>query len=244
MKIGIDIDDTTILLVNSMIKYADIFDTKILGRKGSNGNLGLIKNRYYLEALYGWDKITKFNFFDMYYKNVLEEGVPLPNVSQIINKLKEEGHEISFIKARLTNIKNCETEKITLQTLKNNNIPYDKVIFDAFDKLKFCKENGIEIFIEDSYETCKELEENNPISKAIQGFTNKSSDENTLKKKMFRNLLIIAAVAILIVVALYIFTSFGGNKTYSEVEDIMINAATKYYQANTSSLPNSGRSLI
>ena len=61
---------------------------------------------------------------------------------------------------------------------------------------------------------------------------------------MFRNLLIIAAVAILIVVALYIFTSFGGNKTYSEVEDIMINAATKYYQANTSSLPKTTKGTV
>lgn len=93
-------------------------------------------------------------------------------------------------------------------------------------------------------ENNEELEENNPISKAIQGFTNKSSDENTLKKKMFRNLLIITAVAILIVVALYIFTSFGGNKTYSEVEDIMINAATKYYQANTSSLPKTTKGTV
>ena len=161
MKIGIDIDDTTVEMLTSMVKYADIYDTQILGRKGTNGKLGLIKNRYYLGALYGWDKDTKFKFFEMYYKNVLEESIPMPKASQIINKLKEDGHEIYFITARLTEIKNCETEKITLQTLKNNNIPYDKVIFNAFDKLKFCKENDIEIFIEDSYETCKELEENN-----------------------------------------------------------------------------------
>ena len=40
------------------------------------------------------------------------------------------------------------------------NIPYDKLIINASDKLKFCMENGIEIFIEDSYDTCKQLEEN------------------------------------------------------------------------------------
>ena len=62
MRIGIDIDDTTVITVNSMIKYADIFDTQILGRTGTNGNLGLIKNRYYLKVLYGWDDKTKSNF--------------------------------------------------------------------------------------------------------------------------------------------------------------------------------------
>ena len=160
MKIGIDIDDTTLITVKSMIKYADLYDTKILGRKGTNGNLGLIQNRYYLKVLYGWDDKTKFDFFDTYYKNVLEECVPMPNAPEIITKLKEEGNEISFITARLTQIKNCDTENITIKTLKDNNIPYDKLIINASDKLKFCKENGIEIFIEDSYDTCKQLEEN------------------------------------------------------------------------------------
>lgn len=34
------------------------------------------------------------------------------------------------------------------------------MIINASDKLKVCQENGIELFIEDSFETCKELEEN------------------------------------------------------------------------------------
>lgn len=160
MKIGIDIDDTTVITVKSMIKYADIYDTQILGRKGTNGNLGLIQNRYYLKVLYGWDDKTKFDFFDTYYKNVLEECSPMPNAAETITKLKDEGNEILFITARLTQIKNCDTENITIKTLKDNNIPYDKLIINASDKLKFCMENGIEIFIEDSYDKCKQLEEN------------------------------------------------------------------------------------
>jgi uncharacterized HAD superfamily protein len=160
MEIGIDIDDTTVITVNSMIKYADLYDTKILGRKGTNGNLGLITNRYYLNVLYGWDDKTKFDFFDTYYKNVLEECVVMPNASETIKKLREDGNEISFITARITQIKDCDTENITKKTLEDNNIPYDKLIINASDKLKFCQENGIQIFIEDSYDTCKQLEEN------------------------------------------------------------------------------------
>ena len=64
MRIGLDIDDTTFITVKSMIKYADLYDIEVLGRTGTNGNLGLIQNRYYLEALYGWDKETKFDFFN------------------------------------------------------------------------------------------------------------------------------------------------------------------------------------
>jgi len=159
MRIGIDIDDTTVKTVDSMIKYADLFD-KQLGGNGINGNMGLINNRYYLKALYGWNDEEKNKFFNIYYKKILEECICIPNSAEIIQKLKNEGHEIFFITARLINIENCDTEKITLKTLNENKIPYDKVIINASDKLRVCQECGIELFIEDSFETCKELEEN------------------------------------------------------------------------------------
>ena len=160
MVIGIDIDDTTVVTVESMVKYGDKYDTEVLNREAKKDNLGRIKDRYYMNALYGWTEEEKFAFFDMYYKNVLEECYPLPNASEIINKLKQEGNEIIFITARLTNIKNCETENITKETFRKYNIPYDKLIMNVDDKLKFCKENDVEVFIEDSYETCKNLQEN------------------------------------------------------------------------------------
>lgn len=160
MVIGIDIDDTTVVTVESMVKYGDKYDTEVLNREAKKDNLGKIKDRYYMKALYGWTEEEKFAFFDMYYKNVLEECYPLPNASEIINKLKQEGNEIIFITARLTNIKNCETENITKETFRKYNIPYDKLIMNVDDKLKFCIENGVEVFIEDSYETCKSLQEN------------------------------------------------------------------------------------
>ena len=182
MVIGIDIDDTTVITVNSMIKYADIFDTQILGRKGTNGNLGLIQNRYYLKVLYGWDDKTKFDFFDTYYKSVLEECTPMPNAGTTIKKLKDEGNKIMFITARLLNIKDCDTESITKKTLEDNNIPYDKLIINAKDKLEYCLENNIQIFIEDSYETCKELEENGIKTYLMTTKMNENIDAGSIER--------------------------------------------------------------
>lgn len=101
MKIGIDIDDTTVNMAKPMLKYAEIFDTQVFGRKGSNGKWGLIQSRYYLEALYGWNHEEKYHFFDTYYKNVLQECEPLIHAPETIQKLKNEGNEIYFITARL-----------------------------------------------------------------------------------------------------------------------------------------------
>ena len=160
MKIGIDLDDTTFITVKSMLKYADKFEEEISGVTTNRDSFGLIKNRYYLKVLYGWDEKTKFDFFDKYYKNVLEECTIMPNADKTIKKLKEEGDTIHFITARLMNIKDCDTEAITKESLKKFNIPYDSLNLHISDKLSFCEKNEIDLLIEDSYETCRELTEN------------------------------------------------------------------------------------
>lgn len=182
MKIGIDIDDTTVFTVKPMIKYADLFDKEILKRKGSNNNFGKIKNRYYLEELYGWDEETKYKFFNLYYKNVLEECELIKDADTVINNLKKLENEIFFVTARLTNIEKCDTKQITIDTLNKNNILYDKLILDAKDKLKVCKEYGIEMFIEDSYETCIELEQNGIKTFLMSTKMNKDIQTKTIER--------------------------------------------------------------
>lgn len=160
MKIGIDIDDTTFLTVKSMLKYADLFEEEISGVPTNRDSFGLIKNRYYLNALYGWDDKTKFDFFNKYYKNVLEECTMLPNADKVITKLREEGNIIHFITARLMDIEGCDAEKITKDSLAKFKIPYDYLDLHVRDKVKFFKEKGLDLCIEDSYETCKEMVDN------------------------------------------------------------------------------------
>ncbi len=88
-------------------------------------------------------------------------------------------------------------------------------------------------------------EEDNPISHAIQGFTSKNNESNgSFKKKMMKNLFIIAIITFLIVILLFVFSSFGGKKSYSDVEDIMIKSATKYYNENQSLLPKTTGGIV
>lgn len=180
MRIGMDIDDTTFVTVNAMIKYADIYHSQVLERKIDKNSLGLIRNRYYLKAIYGWNDEEKFGFFDRYYKDVLKECKMIEDANTVCQKLKERGHKIYFITARLTNIKNCPTEEITKQSLKENHIPYDRLIINASDKLTVAKENGIDVFIEDSYDTCKELSENGIKSILMTTKMNQDIDQGSI----------------------------------------------------------------
>ena len=160
MRIGIDIDDTTFSTMEQMIKYADIFEFEIKGKKRKKKSFGLIKNRYYLKELYGWDTKTKQAFFDKYYQNILKECKILPNVSEVIEKLKNDGHIIQFVTARLMNIRECDTKKITIDSLEKNHVYYDELFLNISDKVSFFKENHLDLCIEDSYETCKEMQKN------------------------------------------------------------------------------------
>lgn len=160
MKIGIDIDDTTFLTVKSMLKYADIFEEEISGIPTNRNSFGLIKNRYYLKALYGWDDKTRFAFFNKYYKNILEECTLLPDADKVIQMLKANGDIIHFVTARSMNIEGCDTEAITRKNLADFNIPYDSLALHISDKLTFFKYHQIDLCIEDSYETCRQLTDN------------------------------------------------------------------------------------
>ena len=182
MKIGIDIDDTTFLTVKSMLKYADIFEQEISGKAINRDSMGLIKNRYYLKELYGWDNETKFAFFEKYYKNVLEECTVLPYVNEVINKLKENGDEIYFVTARLMNIKECDSEAITKKSLSDFNIAYDELYVGIRDKLTFFKEHEIDICIEDSYETCREFTDNGIKSILMTTPMNKDIDAGEIAR--------------------------------------------------------------
>ena len=160
MKIGIDIDDTTFYTFDSFIKYADKFQEEICGAKANKDKIGLIKNSKYLDDLYCWDGKTKLEYFKKYYKNVLTECTLLPNANSIIRKLKDDGNTIHFITARLMNINNCNTKKITEDSLEKYGIPYNSLDLDIKDKVLFSKENNIDIFVEDSFNTCKLLRDN------------------------------------------------------------------------------------
>ena len=77
-----------------MLKYADKFEEEISGVSTNRDSFGLIKDRYYLKVLYGWDDKIKFDFFDKYYKNVLEECTMLSDANKVIRKLKDENANI------------------------------------------------------------------------------------------------------------------------------------------------------
>ena len=149
MRIGLDIDDTISNTHIVLMKYA-------LKYNKEHGNKPLLKfNTNNFAEVYGWTGEEVNDFFKTYYLEALKEIEPKYNVKEILNKLREEGHEIIFITVR--NDRECggenEARRITLDWFQKYEIPFDELHVDIQDKKTFCQENNIEVFMDDSIKT-------------------------------------------------------------------------------------------
>lgn len=145
MNIGIDIDDTitntySVLIPMIAIKYGmDI--NKMLSQKPTY--------KFLEKTLHNYD-LVKPDIFP-----AMAKVVPLKDgVVDVLNKLRNQGHKIIFITAR--NKKEYgDPYEISMEYLKMNNVPFDKLIVDCHDKGNECVVNGIDLFIDDSTNNCK-----------------------------------------------------------------------------------------
>ena len=156
-KIGLDIDDTICNTNFVLMKYAIKYNKE-------HGNKPMLKyNTNNFGEVFGWNNEEVNDFFRTYYLDALKEIEPKFNVKEVLSKLREEGYEIIFITVR--NDRECagigEARRITLEWFKKYEIPFDELHVDIQDKKSFCKENNIDIFMDDSIRTVTRVRENN-----------------------------------------------------------------------------------
>ena len=159
-RIGLDIDDTICNTNFVLMKYAIKYNQE-------HGNKPMLKyNTNEFGEVFGWNNEEVNDFFRTYYLDALKEIEPKFNVKEVLSKLKEEGYEIIFITVR--NDRECagfdEAKRITLEWLKKYEIPFDELYVDIQDKLSFCKEHNIDIFIDDSITTVNRIKDSGIIT--------------------------------------------------------------------------------
>ena len=143
MRIGIDIDG----VLNSQYNFCIDYGTKFCNELG----------KYKLE------NINAHQFWNTYREVLVVKLPPKKYASEVINKLKNEGNLIYIITARKNNDEwfpdflKEDVEGITKKWLKENKIYYDEIVFDVKDKGKYCKNNNIDIMIEDDPNNLRKL---------------------------------------------------------------------------------------
>ena len=164
MRIGIDIDDvitdTSLTITDYIVKYdrnGEILEHIEEVMRGEMPTQGIKK------------------FFDENSIKIFESAKLKKDVSKVTRNFLDTGHEIFLITSR-GDVKFKGSERLTLEYLKNNDVSYSKILFNSFDKAKVCKENYIDIMVDDSAKYCTEISKENIKSVLFTSEVNKLLD--------------------------------------------------------------------
>ena len=154
MRIGIDIDNTITDIQEQLNQAA--YDYAIRLGKDINKNIEVEDSKNDGNI---YKKKYNFTYEELKYflGNIQEEitnnAVPRENAVEVIRKLKEEQNEIYIITAR-DNEFHDDPYMLSKNWLDKNQIVYNKLIVNARNKDIVCKEEKIDIFIDDQLGNC------------------------------------------------------------------------------------------
>ena len=158
MNIGIDIDNTITDIQEKVDKAAydyarrlgkHINESKsVLEEMNNNGDVYREKLGFTYEELKYFLKVIK--------EEITNIAKPRDYAVETIRKLRKEGNKIVIITARDSEFHD-DPYALSKEWLDRNNIEYDKLIVNAREKGSVCKEEGIDLFIDDQLNNCLDV---------------------------------------------------------------------------------------
>lgn len=163
--IWIDIDDTIARSLPVMLGHGIEFCKKRGLSIQLDYSVKTEDDLYFADILHLEDKLL-LEFFNEFYPNYLSEIQLIPEAKAFICLMKALGYEVNLISARRDNEKG-EVEQKTREWLKNNGIPYDNLIVNCKNKGTYLSgKRGV--FIDDCYQNCNSVKDNNTFLFVIQ----------------------------------------------------------------------------
>ena len=174
MKIGIDIDDTLSNIKEQINIQAFNYALK-LNKSVSfyNGKIFNYENLY--RNIYKLDDNEIKYFISNIHEEITNMAVPREGAIEVIQKLKNESHQIYIITSRSFKYHN-DPYMLSKKWLDKNGIKYDKLIVNADNKLDICKNENIDIFIDDLVKNCVLLKDNGIYAININDYDEKNNE--------------------------------------------------------------------
>ena len=180
MIIGIDIDDTIADTYEVMFNYAQEYTANVLKREPIIKELNSCKTHFYTRELHSWNNEEEINFFNLYYEKILTNTKPKTLALEYLRELSK-NNKIVLITAR-RKVDFLDVEKVTLKWIKENNIPYQKLIIDASDKQKIAEDEKIDVFIDDSFKNCKAVSDSGIKTYIMDSRVNRDLNDEKIKR--------------------------------------------------------------
>lgn len=160
MIIGIDIDNTITNTTETIMAYAQIY--------GERHRLNTVPDyrKYYLEDALGWSVEQADDFLNSYLMEIYRDVQPKPGALGMIRELGN-CHTIILITSRNRFFPGIEAA--TREWLDRQGLWFDQLVMNTtanmhhFSKVGACRENRVEIMIEDHHELALELSQYLPV---------------------------------------------------------------------------------
>jgi uncharacterized HAD superfamily protein len=180
MNIGIDIDDTISNTYEEFIMDINKYIHDILKK---DIEPDYTQNHAYYNLPKVWNLTTEENdfFWDNYYVDIIKRVKPKVDAVKIIKKIKNKGHNIILITARIKDKKE-DVAEITKKWLKDNNIVFDKLIINVDDKLEIAKKEDISIFMDDNIRNCTMVSSGGIKTYMFNTEANKNYENENIKR--------------------------------------------------------------
>ena len=163
MKLGFDIDDTLNyqyeFLIDRGLKF--LYENNLMDAYEEADFRGAHP--------FTWKGDWHIKFWTQHREELVSHLPPKTFAPEILRKLHDEGHEIHLITARTEidplypDYMQGEISQYTKKWLKKFDIPYDELHFATADKGACCRENGIDIMVEDDCPNLRKLMGNTHI---------------------------------------------------------------------------------
>lgn len=159
MILGFDIDGC----ITNIEEFDKIHITNFCNQR----NIPIPEN-FLLKHHFGLSDEDYQNYMNYCFPELVQSNPPRPYTSEIFHRLKMDGHTIIIITARDEHrdrpnepYKGWDMKRDTLRYFEKHDIPYDKIIFSSTSngntKGKVCKENHIDLMLEDDVENIKDI---------------------------------------------------------------------------------------
>lgn len=159
MNIGIDIDNTLTDIEKDLFDIANKYTKKINPNFEYKNPIkfdGFTNMSTFYINIFGWNTEQVENFFRDERIEVVDKALPRPGVVDVLKKLKDNGNNIYIVTARTDKYDDMPYERAKTW-LDKNGIVYYKLIVGATDKVKVCRELGIDVFIDDQLNNCMKI---------------------------------------------------------------------------------------
>lgn len=153
MKIGIDIDGVILNSEELFRIKGELYDLLKLHKKGVINKKGFLNSERY-----DWTNEELENFREKYFIEGTKEAPLMPGVKEVLELLRNDGHELIIITARGLTVKGMK--EAGEKKLDESNLKFDKYYWSIENKLDVCIKENIDVMIDDKASICKQISEN------------------------------------------------------------------------------------